>query len=150
MPAQPNPDAQPPLQPAPFWRRLAAMVYDSLLIIALWFVATALLLPLFAGQAVPQTGAAHYLYQLYLLAVALLFFGWFWTHGGQTAGMKAWKIRLLRHDGAPAGWREAVLRFFAALLAWLPLGLGIWWALWDRDGYGWHDRLSGTRLIMKT
>jgi uncharacterized RDD family membrane protein YckC len=39
------------------------------------------------------------------------------------------------------------LRFLAAIVSWLPFGLGFWWQLWDRDGLTWHDRLSSTRLV---
>ena len=41
----------------------------------------------------------------------------------------------------------ATLRFFAAILSWLPLGLGFFWQLWDADRLTWHDRLSRTRIV---
>ena len=49
-------------------------------------------------------------------------------------------------DGARPGVLAASIRFFAAILSWIPLGLGFWWQLRDKDGLTWHDRLSGTRV----
>jgi hypothetical protein len=77
-----------------------------------------------------------------------LFYGWFWTHGGQTLGMRTWRLRLVRADGGPITWHITAIRFGSALLALAPLGLGLWWALFDKDKRAWHDRLSGTRLIV--
>jgi uncharacterized RDD family membrane protein YckC len=134
----------PGANPAPgLFRRLAAIVYDSLLLGAVLFAATAAMLPLNSGHAFR---ANQYFYPVYLTGVSFLFFGWFWTHGGQTLGMRAWKIKVLTHDGQPINWRQAALRFLSALLSWLVLGLGFWWILFDRQKRGWHDRLSGTAV----
>ena len=75
---------------------MAAIVYDLFLLTAVLFVATAIALPLNAGAAFTS---GQYLYPVYLLAVSFLFFGWFWTHGGQTLGMRAWKIIVLNRLG---------------------------------------------------
>ncbi len=74
-----------------FPRRLAALVYDSLVLAALWMAATLPVLALTGGEAV--TGGV-WLYRFYLLVIAGVFFGWFWTHGGQTLGMRAWRAKL--------------------------------------------------------
>jgi uncharacterized RDD family membrane protein YckC len=73
-----------------FLRRLGAILYDSFLLVALLMLATALLLLLNGGQPIPPH---TFLYQAYLLVVAYLYFDYCWRHGGQTLGMKAWKIR---------------------------------------------------------
>lgn len=138
-----EPDAE--LPNAPLWRRLLAILYDGLLLAAVLMVATAVLLPLTGGEAIPKRG--NTLYQLYLLAVGTGFFALFWRHGGQTLGMRAWRLRLQGAHG-PVSWREAWLRAGAALLSWLPLGLGFAWSLIDRERLAWHDRLSGTRLVV--
>jgi uncharacterized RDD family membrane protein YckC len=122
---------------------LAAIVYDSLLLAALLFAATALILPFNSGHAFRPD---QYFYPVYLIGVSFLFFGWFWTHGGQTLGMRAWKIKILTKDGKPIDWRQASLRFFSALLSWLIFGLGFWWILFDKQKRGWHDRLSETAV----
>lgn len=125
-------------------RRLAVMCYDGLLLFAVLFAATAVILPLTGGEAVAPNDP---LYSGYLLAVSFAYFGWFWTHGGQTLGMRAWGVRVVDGSGRPPGWRRGLLRFVAALLSWLPLGLGFLWVIVDGRKRAWHDRLSGTRLV---
>ena len=129
------------------WRRLAAIFYDSWLVLALWLLgATA---DFFVQGALGLGDAPVRLpLQLYLVTCPFVFFGWFWTHGGQTLGMRSWRLRLLDRDGHPVGWRQALTRVAAACLAALPLGLGYLWMLFDRDGLTWHDRLSHTRLVL--
>ncbi len=60
--------------------------------------------------------------------------------------MLAWGLRVEADDGASPSVGKASIRFFAAMLSWLALGLGFLWQLWDPDGLTWHDRLSNTRL----
>ena len=78
----------------------------------------------------------------------LAFFAYFWTHGGQTLGMRAWRLRLLRADGARLTCSDAALRWLTAWISALPAGLGYLWALVDREGLMWHDRWSGTRVTL--
>jgi uncharacterized RDD family membrane protein YckC len=77
-----------------------------------------------------------------------VFFGWFWTHGGQTLGMRAWRLKLLDSSGNPVTWRQSLIRYGAAWLSLLALGLGYIWVWIDPQGLSWHDRLSGTRLVV--
>ncbi len=83
---------------------------------------------------------------LYLLIATFLFFGGIWTHGGQTIGMRAWRIRVVRRDGERLRWRDAAVRFLGAIVSWGALGLGFLWSLFDRDQLTWHDRWSDTEL----
>ena len=130
-------------RPAGLLRRLAAAVYDALLLFGVLFVATALVLPLSGGEAVSPGNEA---YLLYLLATAALYFGWFWTHGGQTPGMRAWHLRVRADHGGALSWGRAALRFVAALLSWAAGGAGFLWSLVDPRRRAWHDRLSRTVL----
>jgi len=125
-------------------RRLAVVFYDFLLLIALLFLATALLLPLNAGEAFTRQ---QIFYPLYLLVISFFFYGWFWTHGGQTLGLRAWKIKLLSVNGQPITWVQALLRFIAAIISWSFLGLGFLWILFDKNQRSWHDHLSKTALF---
>ncbi len=125
-------------------RRLASMVYDLLAVSAVLLIATVPVVLLAQEELHTQTG--RYLFQAYLLAVMFLFFGWFWVHGGQTLGLRAWRLQLTNTRGGSVSWKQAALRFCTALLSWLPAGLGYWWTLIDREGCAWHDRLSATRL----
>lgn len=131
--------------PAPLWRRLAAAAYDTLLIAALWMAVATVDTVVRAIAGVPPQ--VHVLQAALLLSV-LLFFGWFWTHGGQTVGMRAWRLQVRRDDGRPLTWVNAVARFGFAWLAWLPLGAGVLWCAIDRGRRAWHDRWSGTEVVL--
>jgi len=140
---RPAPKTPPDLPPPGLPRRLGALFYDCLLLLGLLFFATLALLPLRGGAFGPHS----LVYQAYLLGVAFLFFGGFWTRGGQTLGMRAWKIRLCSADGGAVSWRQAGLRFVAALFSFGLFGLGFFAALADPDKCCWHDRIAGTRLL---
>lgn len=140
-----DPEApQLPLEPASVWRRLAALCYDLLLLTALAASFTLLVLAVRLGVAV-QPGT--WWYELSLLAIAMLFFCGFWVRGGQTLGMRAWRIRVVRVDGSALTWRQSVARFAAGLVAAAPAGLGLWWSFLDAERRGWHDRWTGTRVV---
>lgn len=142
--SRPEREAAVPAAPAGLLRRLAVICYDSLLLFAVLFAATLLILPLTRGRAIAPHDA---LYTVYLLAVSYGYFGWFWTHGGQTLGMRAWGVRLVNAAARPPTWRQCLIRFVAALISWLPLGLGFLWSGLDREKRAWHDMISGTRLV---
>ncbi len=152
---------------AGFWRRLAASLYDALLLVAIWMIG-GLVVVVARGEAVPPL---TWWFELYLVALAFGYFGWSWVRGGQTLGMRAWRIRVARADGSALGWRGALVRFVVAGLAWLALGLGAWaargegatsaagiagvlvgatsllWSLVDTRGRGWHDLAAGSVVL---
>lgn len=132
------------VKPASLWRRLGAIFYDGLLAFALLALVT---LPFIAARAGEAVDPGFLPYQLILLATMFLFFVGFWSGYGRTLGMQSWRLRIELPGGGRPGLAAASLRFFAAILSWLPLGLGFWWSLCDSEGLAWHDRLSGTRLI---
>lgn len=127
-------------------RRLAAIGYDLMLLAGVLVLAAALATLASGGQ--PITGPARLLFQGYLLLVCYLYFTWQWTKGGQTLGMRAWRLKLLRDDGRLPGWGDALIRLLLAVPSLLPLGLGLLWSLLDPDRLAWHDRLSHTRLVL--
>lgn len=133
---------------AGFGRRLGALVYDLLLVIAVVIVA-AVPFVLITGDTSKNFWARLAL-QLYLLTVIFLYYGWCWTRGGQTLGLMTWKLRLVTADGSRVTWRHAMKRFAAAFLSTACAGLGFLWVLFNREKLAWHDRLSGTRLIRVT
>ena len=124
------------------------MLYDALLVVALCFLATVPFIAIRGGESVESdTGLLHVAYQLTLFAVAYAFFVGYWTRKGRTLGMQSWGLQLQMHDDALPSLGAATIRFFAALLSWIPFGLGFLWQLWDKDDLAWHDRLSNTRLV---
>lgn len=126
---------------AKLWRQLAAMIYDSLLIIAILFVVTAIALAFNKGEAIEH----NHLYNLFLLFMIFLFYGWFWTRSGQTLGMQVWKIKIVSELNSRPTWGTCFLRLTFALVSIICFGLGYWWRLFKP--YTWHDHLSQTRIV---
>lgn len=153
-------------------RRVGAAGYDLLVVVALWMFAY---FPLIASGQLE--GAADDLFDpLHLalrLAIAFAYFGWSWTHGGSTLGALAWKLTVVRVDGAPLGWRDAAARFGVALIYLLPLALieliapatqsaplfygallgpfalGLGYSQFDPQRRAFHERFLATRLTTR-
>lgn len=126
-------------------RRLASLLYESLLLFAVAFLGT-WLFQFAAGTAVIAGWRMHLL-QLFLLALFAAYFLWCWLRGGQTLAMKTWRIRLVAKNGhGRLSPKAALLRFLYALLL-VPTTIGLLWALVDRDRQFLHDRLAGSLLI---
>ena len=126
------------------------MLYDGLLLLAVLMVATALFLPLTGGEAIdPRTNPLlEFVYRAVLVLLVVGFFGLFWTRRGQTLGMASWRLRVEREDGSLLGWGDTLRRLGWSLLSLLPLGLGYLWIVFDPLRRAWHDRLSGTRVVV--
>ncbi|NND54092.1 MAG: RDD family protein [Gammaproteobacteria bacterium] len=134
------------LPPAGLGKRLLAALYDWLLVLAVMMVVS---IPVVAlrGDAI-ATGNA--LYQAALMLIAGVFFCGFWVRGGQTLGMRAWRLRLISDHGAAGevSVPAAARRYLSAWLSVMLLGLGFVWSLFDPQRRAWHDRWSGTRIVV--
>ena len=125
-------------------RRLASMLYESLVVFAVLLIG--FLLPQILLSAY-GLGTSNRLLWLHVLALLALYFVWFWLHGGQTLPMKTWKLRLASTDGSALRPLQAILRYLAAWPSVLFFGIGIVWALVDKDRQFLHDRIAGTRIV---
>lgn len=146
MPAPENTVTPPGLA-----RRALAMLYDGLLLIALWFGVSALVLGMSAGLLAEPDRPLWLasIHRISLVLVTVGFFGGFWTHGGQTLGMRAWRLRLVSSpDQGAVNWKQSLLRLASACLSVGAFGLGFFWMWIDPKRRTWHDRLSGTQLIL--
>lgn len=132
---------------AGLFRRLFAIVYDCFLVIAILFIASSIALVFNGGKAIQPSDAIYPYYIVVLLILTFLYFGWFWTHGGQTLGMKTWHLKLVDTRGTPVNWQTAAIRYCAAIVSWIFFAMGFIWSLIDGEKRCWHDMISNTRLI---
>lgn len=176
-PHSPAPSSAPAPDLAGLSVRLYCLVYDGLLLVALWMITTALLVPLATpDQAVQQQQvavASSTFRQLVLfpalVIVTWLFYGYFWTRAGQTLGMQTWRLRVVRADGYDLRWTDAITRCASACI--LPVVCGLigqlaygrpkavllslvlgflanyLWMLWNGRHLTWHDQLSRTVVL---
>jgi uncharacterized RDD family membrane protein YckC len=86
---------------------------------------------------------------LHVVGVLGAYFLWYWHRRGQTLAMQTWKLQLTSASGEPLSWPQLLLRYALAWPSILFYGIGLIWALFDRDRQFLHDRLAGTRIIHK-
>ena len=129
---------------APLTRRALSLIYEALLLAAVLMTGA---LPFVVGAQDADRIAARPLFQVYLIALAALYFGWQWLHGGQTLPMKTWRLKLVGREGGPLTAVQALMRYLFALAGTAALGAGFLWALVDAEGQFLHDRLAGTRIV---
>lgn len=127
-------------------RLLAAMLYDLVLLIGILLLATTLVVVPLQISHDSTILDGNRLFQLYLAAVVLLFYTWFWRHGGQTLGMRTWKFKVVSQSGEPISLLLALKRLILAAVTLALGGVGLWWKFFDRDDQTLYDRLAGSRL----
>lgn len=126
------------------FKRVAAILYDSLLVLALLILWTAFLLLFTHGQPIPATLC----YRLSIILVIAAYFVGFWHHGGQTCGMKAWKLKIIDvRTHKNISYQQGVLRFLLAIPSCLLFGLGFFWMLLDKKNQTFYDRVIQTQCI---
>ncbi len=137
---------------ASIMRRLAAIFYDSMLVVALvmivtWIYQQGVLRLVYGSEQLKYMAENALLDRDPILSSLLLlsifaFFAKFWLHNGQTLGMQAWNIRVQNADGSAIDLWQALLRFVVSIISWLPLGLGFWWSIFSKNNDTWHDSYS--------
>lgn len=122
-------------------RRFMAFLYDSLLLIALFFVVTSVAIALNGGVAIQ-----NHAYKLVLYVVGFLFFSWFWRHGGQTLGMQAWRIKVVSDSNNQLTYQQCLKRYLCGTFL---FGITLFTALFTTSGQCLHDVVSNTKIIFK-
>jgi len=133
-------------------RRLFAIFYDCFLLLAILFIVSAIATALNNGKAVEPDDALYPVFVILIFALCYLYFAWFWIHGGQSLGMKTWRIQLQSFDPENNGheqinWKISAIRFIGAILSWGVFGLGFLWSLFDKKNRCWHDLISKTVVV---
>jgi uncharacterized RDD family membrane protein YckC len=176
MNASQTPSENSERHPAGVLRRLGAIVYDTLICVAVLMLATIPFVPFLHGKVIDpsEVGALAYVYRAWELVVLAAFFVFFWSHRGQTVGMQAWRLRVEDELGNLLDWRTALIRFAYGALPWILsmlvlsfVDLRVWSTLrvvgfgfvivgvlnlispwFDREGRSWHDKLSHSRVVV--
>lgn len=135
---------------ASFMKRLGAMFYDFMLalsfVIVVGFFSMVVVMSIFSIDNVEAGSPVAKFFFPYLLLLFFVFYGWFWTHGGQTLGMRAWKLKLVGENNIRITWGQAFFRFCYAIISWIPLGAGYLWVIVDKKKQAWHDKVSHTYI----
>lgn len=141
----------PPQRALVGWR-LLALVYDFFPVLALWMLVSAAFTGAYyaaghsARENIAPFSALQWLLWLACWLVAAGYAVLSWNRGGQTLGMRPWRLRVVATDGGTPTRRALWLRYAMGSVSLLLGGLGFWWAWIDRERLTWHDRVSGTRM----
>ena len=127
--------------PAGFFRRLAAMVYDTLLVAAI-LISTITLMVVLTNTPVAGPNVLGL-----LLLESFAFFAYFWIFRGQTLGMLAWRLSIVTGSGYRMTFSQALLRYAGALISFAAFGLGYLWILIDAQKRSWPDLISDSRVL---
>lgn len=135
--------------PASLWLRFAAAIYDLFPLIGLWMLTAALALLVAHGSIDPAhpTLAWRLGLRIALLAVTGTYFAISWARGGQTIGMRAWRLRVVDASGVALSRPRCVLRFLVACVSLGAFALGFLWCLVDARKRAWHDIAAGSVLV---
>lgn len=128
-------------------RRLVCLLYEALVVFSILIIG--FLLPQIVLSGFGWNVAPRGLW-LHVFALLMLYFVWCWLNGGQTLPMKTWKLRLVDADDSALRPLQAVLRYLIALPSIMCFGIGLLWALVDKDHRFLHDRLAGTKILSTT
>jgi len=137
----------PTQQYAGLFRRLFAIFYDGFLLIAILFIVSAIATALNHGKAIEPGDALYPVFVIIIIVLSYLYFAWFWIHGGQSLGMKTWRIQMQASNNCKIGWQTSAIRFVSAIFSWGFFGMGFLWAFYDKNNRCWHDLASKTVLI---
>ena len=170
-----------PFPPASFFSLLGCWLYDAMLLCAVWLLAG--IIYTIPAQMIIQLDSSHKenlssnaftgpVFYTYLFLVSWFFFAWFWTHGGQTLGLRSWSLRLQTTQGDAINWTRSLLRFLIAGTPWIValfiydqlkktqfliepysysvflIGfIGIIWVLIDNKNRSIQDIFSNTEIV---
>lgn|SRR5690554_4177299 len=134
---------------ASLMRRLAALVYDSLVVMALYilvgFLIQAVYAPFHSGEPIGEIPTPFVLSLLF--CICFFYYSHSWRFGGQTIGMKAWRLKLVNLQNKPMQLSQYMLRTAIGFFSIALFGLGFIWALIDKQQRSWHDMASLTRVV---
>ena len=135
---------------APLSRRLAAMVYDGLILIALYIMAGFVLVAVIKAtnnNQFPGTLPAAVNLSL-MFIIAFFYYSDSWRRrNGQTVGMKAWGLKLINDNSGPLQLSQCMLRVGIGFFSLVVFGLGFIWSLFDKKQRSWHDMASLTHQV---
>jgi uncharacterized RDD family membrane protein YckC len=125
-------------------RRVVCMLYEGLVVFSILLIG--FLLPQIVFYAFGLTLSGRML-MIHIFLLLMFYFSWCWLNGGQTLPMKTWKMCIVNANGSKLRPLQAILRYLIAWPSILLFGVGIFWALFDKDKQFLHDRLAGSRII---
>ncbi len=136
---------------ASFWKRLIAWVYDLLGGLAVFILALVLGYLIVYIVSMPWVENAEQvsswlsssiIWPVYLFLCVQYFYAWCWVKGGQSLGMRTWRLKICKPNGDLLTWKEAYIRTIVSLG-----GIGTLWCLVDDEKRGLQDIAINSRVV---
>ena len=135
----------PEIQHPSLLRRFAILNYDCLLLMAVSIAYGLIYIGInkliFQSEA---DNARGILFQIGWLLSIFSFFCYFWMRGGQTTGMRAWRVQIINLGEKSPSIYQCIIRFFLALLGWALF----FTSFFHPQKKMLHDSWSKTQLIL--
>lgn len=120
-----------PVELAGIGARLAAVIYDGLLIVAVNAIVAVILVVIAtpsdaSSQNQTQVLSANFRHLVLfpaMIVMTWLFYGYFWRKTGQTLGMQTWRLKVIKPSGRFLSWGDSAGRCAAALI--FPICCGL-------------------------
>ena len=126
---------------AGFWVRTGAYLIDAILL----GLVSAVLGSLVGGNGTTTVNTINFV-------LGLVYFVYFWSEAGngQTLGMRALHLQVVRTDGSPLALQNALIRYVGLIVSFLAILIGVIWVAFDSQKQGWHDKIAGTYVVKVT
>ena len=128
-------------------RIVAATIYDSLLMLGVWFLVGSLALGIkfvFTGEVSSLNPAAG---MILVILSTWLYFAMFWIYGGKTLGMSSWKLRIISQNGNQITVIQTIVRFLSNIFTVLFAGIPLFFRQINKNDKSLSDLLSKTSII---
>ena len=123
-----------------FWRRTGAYIIDAIGLIVLAQILTTLT----GGGPGYMDGGPNGL----SFVIDTAYFIGLWTYwNGQTLGMKALGIKVVKTDGSQLTLSTSIIRYIGLIISIVCLLIGVIWIAFDANKQGWHDKIASTYVV---
>jgi len=123
---------------AGWWTRFFAIFIDGL---GIGIVNGILVSILYGGDTTAASGLQT------LLGVVYFVYFWSASGKGQTLGMRALNIKVVKKDGSYLDFVGAFIRYIGLVISIAVFLIGVIWAAFDGQKQGWHDKIAGTYVV---
>ena len=137
-------ESRPAARPAGLHWRLFALVYDLFPLFTIWMLVSLSVYLLNGAERVSSDSLLAWVQSALQVLATGTYAVLSWRRGGQTLGMRPWRIKVVDAQGQPAPVGRLWLRFGVACLTSV---IGLLWCLVDRERRGLHDLAAGTLIV---
>jgi len=134
------------MQKTPLWKHFSAFLYDIFPILGVFLLTSLAILLIRNGIELERFTPW---FMILLFSELAFYYIYSWKKGGQTIGMKAWKIKIVpnQKNQMSLSWNQALTRFLTGMLSTVLIGGGLFWKLFNKTNQSWMDLASDSQTV---